>query len=123
MSSKGIRNAIRTAVLIGGMAALGSAYAGSGNTIGTMADTLSNALDDIPNVLAIGSFIAGAVLFIKGLLALRDHSEDHKSHPLTKGMSQLIAATLLIAIPSTMSMGITSIFGSGAKNRIIDHGE
>jgi len=120
MTGRKRKTAIRLALLTGVMLLAGSAHAAG--TIGTMADTLSNALDEIPSALAGGSYVAGAVLLIKGLLSLRDHSEDHKSHPLTKSMSQIVAAAMLIAIPSTMSMGITSLFGSKAQNRIIDHG-
>lgn len=120
MAIRKSRNGHLRWIALGLLVAAGSVHAA--DTIGTMADTISDSLDAIPSMLGGASYLAGAVFMVKGLLSLKDHGEDHRSHPLSKAASQIAAAALLIAVPSTLNMGVGTLFGSKGENRLIDHG-
>lgn len=102
-------------------AAAAPAAAMAQQTIGDVANRVNSEIGSIPSLLAGAAFLIGVAMLIKGLIALREHSDDPKGAPLPKALMLCFAGSLLIALPSTIDGGVSTLF-RGEQARVIDHG-
>lgn len=90
--------------------------------IGDMADGLQAQAGDIADLIGAAAFLLGICIGIVGLLKFRQHSQNPNdpSARLSTAFTLVFVGAALIAVPTTLGVGIGSLFGSGATNVSVD---
>lgn len=89
-----------------------NAFAGGPQDLTALANVAISALEEFPKAIGGASYLAGAVYTVKSILTLYQHANDPKSHPTSRAMVQLLAGGFLLALPSTLDIGVGSFFGN-----------
>ncbi len=92
------------------------------NDIGDMAAGLQAQVGDIASLIGAIAFLLGIVLAIVGLLKFRQHAQNPNdpSARLSTAFILVFVGAAMVAIPTTLGVGVTSLFGSGATNLSVD---
>ncbi len=90
--------------------------------IGAMASGLQSQAGDIADLIGAAAFLLGICIGIVGLLKFRQHSQNPNdpSARLSTAFTMVFVGAALVAIPTTLGVGIGSLFGSGATNVTVD---
>ena len=79
-------------------------------------------LTNIPELIRITAYIGGAVLFIGGVLSLKEHVDNPTQKPIREGLVRLIAGVLLLAAPAaftvaseTLGINSSETYSSGGE--------
>lgn len=90
--------------------------------IGDVAAGLQTQAGSIADLIGAAAFLLGIVLGIIGLLKFRQHAQNPNdpSAKLSSAFTLVFVGAALIAIPTTLGVGVSSLFGSGATNVTVD---
>ena len=90
--------------------------------IGDVAAGLQSQAGDIADLIGAVAFILGICLGVAGLLKFRQHSQNPNdpSARLSTAFTLVFVGAALVAIPTTLGVGIGSLFGSGATQLSVD---
>ncbi len=90
--------------------------------LGDVAAGLQSQAGDIADLIGAVAFILGICLGIAGLLKLRQHSinPNDPSARLSTAFTLILVGAALVAIPTTLGVGVGSLFGSGASQLSVD---
>ena len=104
------------------IALVASTVAAQVSNIGDMAAELQSQAADIADLIGAVAFLLGLVLAIVGLLKFRQHSQNPNdpSARLSTAFTLVFVGAALIAIPTTLGVGIGSLFGNGTVNVSVD---
>jgi len=113
------RNMVVFAIAIAGVH--GTAFAQVSN-IGDVAAGLQSQVGNLADLLGAASFLLGIGLGVAGLLKFRQHAlNPHDSSArLSTAITFVFVGAALVAIPTTLGVGIGSLFGGGATNVTVD---
>lgn len=78
----------------------------TGATLGTIADGIVNTVPGILQVMEAGAYIAGIALGIKGIFKLKEVNESKGQVKLTVPIIMILAAVILLALPTAINVGI-----------------
>ncbi len=98
-----------------------AALAQVGN-IGDMATELQKQAGNIADLIGAVAFLLGIVLAVAGLLKFKQHSQNPNdpSARLSSAFALVFVGAALVAIPTTLGVGIGSLFGTGSVNVSVD---
>ena len=90
--------------------------------IGDMASSLQTQAGDIADLIGAAAFLLGICIGIVGLMKFRQHSQNPNdpSARLSTAFTLVFVGAALVAIPTTLGVGVGSLFGSGATNVSVD---
>lgn len=94
------------------------AYA-AGETLYNVFLSLSKNFIWLPRVMAMLCYVGGAALTMLGLLSLKTYGDDPTSIPLRSVVMKFVLAALLISLPLSMELFITTVVGTKSKNAAI----
>ena len=92
--------------IVAGMA--GSAHAQGGGLADIVKETDSQ-LTNIPELIRVAAYIGGAVLFIGGVMSLKQHVDRPADKPIREGLVRLIAGVLLLAAPAAFNIATDTL--------------
>ena len=92
----------------------GSAFATAGQDFGDVATNMGTSLRNMPQLIAVISYIVGLLLGVLGILKIKDHVENPGNTPLKDGAIRLGAGGALLAIPMLYESMMTT-FGDSAN--------
>ncbi len=90
--------------------------------IGDMASGLQAQAGDIADLIGAAAFLLGICIGIVGLMKFRQHSQNPNdpSARLSTAFTLVFVGAALVAVPTTLGVGIGSLFGTGAANVSVD---
>ena len=90
--------------------------------IGDVAAGLQTQAGSIADLIGAAAFLLGIGLGIVGLLKFRQHAQNPNdpSAKLSSAFTLVFVGAALVAIPTTLGVGVSSLFGSGATNVTVD---
>ena len=90
--------------------------------IGDMASGLQAQAGDIADLIGAAAFLLGICIGIVGLMKFRQHSQNPNdpSARLSTAFTLVFVGAALVAVPTTLGVGIGSLFGTGATNVSVD---
>ena len=90
--------------------------------IGDMASGLQSQAGDIADLIGAAAFLLGICIAMIGLLKFRQHSQNPNdpSARLSTAFTLVFVGAALVAVPTTLGVGIGSLFGTGATNVSVD---
>ncbi|MCY4008112.1 MAG: hypothetical protein OXE84_15010 [Rhodobacteraceae bacterium] len=90
--------------------------------IGDMAAGLQAQAGDIADLIGAAAFLLGICIGIVGLMKFRQHSQNPNdpSARLSTAFTLVFVGAALVAVPTTLGVGIGSLFGTGATNVSVD---
>ena len=89
----------------------GVAYAGE--SLGTMASTLTATFSSVGSAITALSYIAGLGFAIAAILQFKQHKENPSQTPIGKPISQILIAAALLFLPSMFTAVGNTIFSQG----------
>lgn len=92
------------------------------NNIGDMASELQSQVGDIADLIGAAAFLLGIGIALLGLLKFRQHAinPNDPSARLSTAFTLVFVGAAMVAIPTTLGVGIGSLFGSGTANVSVD---
>ncbi len=95
---------------------------GQVSNIGDMASVLQSQVGDIADLIGAVAFLLGVGIAMVGLLKFRQHAlnPNDPSARLSTAFTLVFVGAALVAIPTTLGVGIGSLFGSGVTNVSVD---
>ncbi len=92
------------------------------NNIGDMASELQSQVGDIADLIGAAAFLLGIGIALLGLLKFRQHAvnPNDPSARLSTAFTLVFVGAAMVAIPTTLGVGIGSLFGNGASNVSVD---
>ncbi len=90
--------------------------------IGDVAAGLQAQAGNVADLIGAAAFILGIVLAVAGLLKFRQHSQNPNdpSARLSTAFTLVFVGAALVAIPTTLGVGVGSLFGTGATSVSVD---
>jgi len=103
----------------------------TGNNFSTIAENITESIQDLPGLLTALSYLFGILLGVLGVMKIKDHVENPTQTPLKDGAIRLGAGGALFALPilfeamfTTIGEGdqveIQSLRGVGAASSLTD---
>lgn len=89
-------------------------------TIGASLSIFAQVIGPLITLTAVMSTVVGAYLLFNGLKSFADASSSRGQVTFNDGFAKLIGAVLLISIPETLGIGVTSLFGATYDTRVYD---
>lgn len=101
---------------------LASAAHAQNADVGAVADSLASQGGSVADLLGVVSFLAGVGLAIAGLLKFRQNAmnPNDPSAKISTAFTLVLVGAAMVAIPTTLGVGIGTIFGSGAETASAD---
>ncbi len=92
------------------------------NNIGDMASELQSQVGDIADLIGAAAFLLGIGIALLGLLKFRQHAinPNDPSARLSTAFTLVFVGAAMVAIPTTLGVGIGSLFGNGTSNVSVD---
>ena len=92
------------------------------NNIGDMASELQSQIGDIADLIGAAAFLLGIGIALLGLLKFRQHAinPNDPSARLSTAFTLVFVGAAMVAIPTTLGVGIGSLFGNGTSNVSVD---
>ena len=92
------------------------------SNIGDVASGLQSQAGNIGDLIGAAAFLLGIALGIIGLLKFRQHAQNPNdpSARLSAAFTLVFVGAALVAIPTTLGVGVNSLFGTGATNVTVD---
>ena len=87
---------------------------GGGDMV-AVAGTIKSQLDAIPGVIGAVSYAAGLAFGVAGVLKLKEYMDKPGQVNLKDPLGRLLVAALLVALPSLLSIMISSTTGTGGS--------
>ena len=91
-----------------------SVWAG-GESLGTMADTLTATFSSVGSAITGLSYVAGLAFAIAAISQFKQHKENPSQTPIGKPISHLLIAAALLFLPSIFTAVGNTIFSEGGK--------
>ncbi len=93
------------------------AASAEGVDLGDVANHMRSQVTSISVFVTIFSFVIGIAMAMAGLLKLKEYSDNPRdpSNSITGAIIMFLAAAAFVALPSTLGMGVSSIFGDDAE--------
>lgn len=101
---------ICTCVIFLGISGLSHA---SGESLGTMASTITATFASVGSAITGLSYIAGLGFAIAAILQFKQHKENPSQTPVGKPISQILIAAALLFLPSMFSAVGNTLFSEG----------
>ncbi len=103
-----------------------SAYASPPDTgssaAATVGDALKNLITDVWNpillLITMGAGIGGIFLLIRGLVKMVAAAQDRGNGSYGSAIAYILCAALLIALPESSGMGMTTLFGDAGRSQL-----
>jgi hypothetical protein len=100
-----------------------SAHAGPpGGASATVGDALKNLITDVWNpillLITMGAGLAGIFLLIRGLVKMVAAAQDRGNGSFGSAITYILCAALLIALPESSGMGMTTLFGDAGRSQL-----
>ncbi|MBW3243571.1 hypothetical protein KUV57_12935 [Epibacterium sp. DP7N7-1] len=85
--------------------------------IGGIATDLTSQVSQVGTLIAVISFVLGVALAMAGLMKFRAHSQNPNdpSNKMSTAFVLIFAGAGLVAVPSVLGSGVSTIFGDGAQ--------
>ena len=92
------------------------------NNIGDMASELQSQVGDIADLIGAAAFLLRIGIALLGLLKFRQHAinPNDPSARLSTAFTLVFVGAAMVAIPTTLGVGIGSLFGNGTSNVSVD---
>ncbi len=88
--------------------------AGSDNTVGTIATTITESFAGLSKLITAGAFLAGIGFAMASVLKFKAHRDNPQQVPIGAPIAMLFVAAALMFLPTVYgSVGLT-VFGQGA---------
>lgn len=113
----------KTAWLIGiasGVLLMNEASAADGGGIGEVANTITDSIAGLANLITSGAYIAGLFLAVGAILKFKQHRDNPTQIPIGTPIAMLGVAAALLYLPSLLSTAGETVFGSGAEANSIE---
>lgn len=92
-----------------------SAFAETGESIGTVASNVTSTMTNVGQLLGAGAYVAGFGLTIISLFKFKQHHENPQQHTLGAPIGILAIGVALIFLPSVVTTGGQTIW-SGSQS-------
>ena len=92
----------------------GTGLSGDDGDFNDILENIATSVRNIPQLLAVGSYVLGLVLCVWGLLKIKDHVEDPGSTPIREGLIRMITGGSLLSLPFLFTVVYTTINGGVA---------
>lgn len=100
-------------LLVPAIMAAGEARADTSNTLGQkLVGLIENVWNPLFLLIAVLAAVGGIWMMAKGLMKLAEAANDRGGKGFAPGLIWIIVGTMLIALPDTAGMGMTTVFGS-----------
>lgn len=96
------------------------AMAQQDNTVGGVADRISEQLDEFANLLTGAMFLVGIGLGAMAALKFKAHNEDPRSTKITTPIVLAVVSACLIGLPAYLTYVSNSVVGEGAEGNALD---
>lgn len=93
-----------------------NAQAPSNLTVGDIAVQIKSQIPGVLNVMEAIAYIGGLGLGVKGIMKLRENNESKGKVPLTTPIIMIVAAVILLALPTAINTGIFGLGLQGGTN-------
>ena len=90
------------------------------NTVGGVADRISEQLDEFANLLTGAMFLVGIGLGAMAALKFKAHNEDPRSTKITTPIVLAVVSACLIGLPAYLTYVSNSVVGEGAEGNALD---
>jgi Ca2+/Na+ antiporter len=90
------------------------------NTVGGVADRISDQLDEFANLLTGAMFLVGIGLGAMAALKFKAHNEDPRSTKITTPIVLAVVSACLIGLPAYLTYVSNSVVGEGAEGNALD---
>lgn len=87
---------------------------GDAQTLGTVATNVSGTLSNVIKLLTAGAYVAGFGLTVGALFKFKQHKDNPQQVQLGTCIAMLLVGVCLIFLPSIVSTGGATIFGTSA---------
>ena len=87
---------------------------GTAANLGTVAGNVSSTLSSVIKLLTAGAYVAGFGLTVGALFKFKQHKDNPQQVQLGTCIAMLLVGVCLIFLPSIVSTGGATIFGSSA---------
>lgn len=94
---------------------VGSVFAATGDTLGTVAVNISNTLTDVAKLVVGISYVAGLGFAVGAVLKFKAHKDNPTQIPVGTPLALLFVAAALLFLPSLLKISGQTIFGTSAK--------
>lgn len=89
----------------------GSAFA-SGDTIGTVASTITSTFDSVGKMITASSYVAGLGFSISAILKFKQHKDNPQQTPIGQPIGLVFIAAALLFLPSILEVSGNTLFSS-----------
>jgi len=96
------------------------AFADGEGGIGDVANTVTGQLDNFVPLIGILCLVVGIAFTGMGILKFRQHAENPNQVPISQPLIRMAIGVLLIALPSTIDMGVSTLFGGDGQTLSAD---
>lgn len=89
----------------------GGAFA-SGETIGTMASTITSTFSSVGKLITASSYIAGLGFAVSSILKFKQHKDNPQQTPIGQPIGLVFIAAALLFLPSVLGAAGNTMFSS-----------
>lgn len=87
----------------------------SGNTIGTMADSMVGSFTSIAKLITAGSYLAGLGFSIGAIMKFKQHKDNPTQIPIGTPIALVFIAAALLFLPSILKVTGQTMFGKAGE--------
>lgn len=91
-------------------------FAEEGQSLGKVAENVTQSLSGVGKLIVAASYVAGVGFALMGMMKFKAHKDNPQQVPLSQPIVLLAIAAGLVFIPSLVTTGGSTLFGSGAKS-------
>ncbi|MDF1758674.1 MAG: type IV secretion protein IcmD [Legionellaceae bacterium] len=92
----------------------GYSFAG-GETIGTMASSVTSTFDSVGKMITASSYVAGLAFAISSILKFKQHKDNPQQTPIGQPIGLIFIAIALLFLPSILGSAGNTLFSKGAE--------
>lgn len=99
-------------VCVAGICITGNAFA-TGETLGTMASTMTNTFGSVGKLVTAASYIGGLASSITAILQFKQHKDNPSQTPIGKPIGLVFIGAALLFLPTVFSVVGNTLFSKG----------
>ena len=92
-----------------------SSYAFAAQSLGQIAQTVTNSFGQVAQLITAGSYIAGMGFALGAILKFKQHKDNPQQIQIGQPIALLFVAAALIFLPTIFGIAGQTVFGSGAS--------
>lgn len=104
---------LSTAVLSAGLVLLAGDAIASGETLGTMASTMTSTFSSVGKLVTAASYIGGLASSITAILQFKQHKDNPSQVPIGKPIGLVFIGAALLFLPTVFNVVGNTLFKSG----------